>query len=91
VLRITRSDDLVTRAEAALLCGVSPDAITNWVARGHLTVARREGRTPLFDLVELAKVEHKLAKHARRMSAAWPPPPVSVVALPAASRPAAAA
>jgi hypothetical protein len=79
-LRITRADGLVTRAEAALLCGVSADAITNWVARGHLAVAKREGRKPLFDPVELARAEHKLAKHARRQSAAWPPPAVNTAA-----------
>ena len=75
-MRITRADGLVTRAEAALLCGVSPDAITNWVNRGywsdalhrqvHLPVAKREGRAPLFDPIELAKAELATRKRARR-------------------------
>jgi len=63
---IPRPDGLITREQAAALCDVSPDAITAWVRRGHLKVARREGRSPLFDPVAVAVAEHKTAKRARR-------------------------
>ena len=76
IMRVTRADGLVTRAEAALLCDVSPEAISNWVSRGYwsdaldsqayLPVAKREGRKPLFDTIELAKAEYATRKRARR-------------------------
>ena len=65
-MRVTRADGLVTRDQAAELCGVLPDTVSMWVRRGHLRVAKREGRTPLFDVIELARAEHATAKRARR-------------------------
>jgi hypothetical protein len=67
-----RQDGLITRDMAAQLCGVSPDAITQWVRRGHIGVARREGRNPLFNLVEVAKADHLLRKRARRADVPLP-------------------
>lgn len=72
-----RPDGLITRGQAAQLCGVTPEAITNWVRLGYgpkddrrfLPVKRRDaaGR-PLFDPVEVAKAEHATARRARRFS-----------------------
>ncbi len=67
-----RQDGLITRGMAAQLCGISPDAITQWIRRGHISVARREGRIPLFNLVEVAKVNHLLRKDARRQGTSAP-------------------
>lgn len=68
-----RPDGLITRDQAAQLCGVTPEAITNWT-RGYgpkhdrrvLPVAGHVGRVPLFDPVEVAKAEHATALRARR-------------------------
>lgn len=65
-----RPDGLLNRDQAAALCGVDPDTISQWVRRGHLRVKRREGRSPLFEPVEVAKAEYKLAPRARRQSRA---------------------
>lgn len=79
MVKITRGDGLLDRAQAARLCGVTPDAITNWAGRGYIVVIdgkrerRRlpvtyEDRKPLYDPVELAKAEHATRKrgiHAR--------------------------
>jgi hypothetical protein len=81
-LRITRDDGLIDRGQAAELCGVSPDAVTIWATRGYmatiiengektkvrryLPVARREGRKPLYDVVEVAKAEHATRRRGRR-------------------------
>ena len=78
-MRITRADGLITREQAAELCGVSPDAVTIWATRGYmvtlpggtrerrfLPVAKREGRTPLYDPVEVAKAERATRKRGRR-------------------------
>ena len=72
-----RADGLITRSQAAQLCGVTPEAITNWVRIGYgpkddrrwLPVSRRDhaGR-PLFDPVEVAKAEHATRKRARRLT-----------------------
>lgn len=67
-----RIDGLITRDMAAQLCGVSPDAITMWVRRGQITVVRREGRHPLFNLVEVAKANQLLRKDPRRAAAPLP-------------------
>lgn len=75
---ITRGDGLISRDAAAELCGVSPDAVTIWATRGYteiidgvkvrryLTVAKREGRTPLYDPVEVARAERATRKWGRR-------------------------
>lgn len=74
-----RADGLITRGQAAALCGVTPEAITNWVRLGYgpkhdrrkLPVARRDATGhPLFDPVEVAKAEHATAARARRVSRA---------------------
>jgi hypothetical protein len=72
-----RKDGLITREQAAQLCGVTPEAITNWTRgygpradRRQLPVARRESGRPLFDPVEVAKAEHATALRARRRTAA---------------------
>jgi excisionase family DNA binding protein len=59
-------DGLLTREQAAALCGVHPDTISQWIRRGHLKVTRRQGRSPLLDPVEVAKAEHATAERARR-------------------------
>lgn len=67
-------DGLVTREQAADLCGVTPAAITNWVREGYgpkgsktrLRVARRDGPRPLFDPVDLARAELATRRKARR-------------------------
>lgn len=67
-----RQDGLITRSMAAQLCGVDPDTITQWIRRGHINVVRREGRHPLFNLVEVAKADQRLRKLARRPEAPLP-------------------
>ena len=70
-----RPDGLITRGQAAALCGVTPEAITNWVRLGYgpkddrrkLPVKRRDGTGhPLFDPIEVAKAEYATRKRARR-------------------------
>ena len=71
---IPRPDGLITREQAAALCGVTPDAISVWASRGYgpkdkrrkLPVAKRENGHPLYDPVEVAKADHATAKRARR-------------------------
>ena len=75
-MRITRADGYVTRAEAALLAGVSTAVVSNWVSRGYwcdvldsqvyLPVAKREGRAVYFDPIEVAKAEYATRRRARR-------------------------
>lgn len=77
-MRITRGDGLITRDQAAELCGVTPDAITIWATRGYmvtigsqrvrawLPVALREGRSPLYDPVEVQKAEYATRRRGRR-------------------------
>jgi hypothetical protein len=77
-MRITRGDGLIDRDQAAELCGVTPDAVTAWTARGYivtiggekrrcwLPVALREGRRPLYDPVEVQKAEYATRKRGRR-------------------------
>jgi hypothetical protein len=77
-VRITRGDGLIDRDQAAELSGVTPDAVTAWAARGYivtvngekerrfLPVAKREGRKPLYDPVEVQKAEFATRKRGRR-------------------------
>lgn len=67
-----RQDGLITRDMAAQLCGVEPDTITQWIRRGHIGVARREGRNPLLNIVEVAKADHLLRRRAHRPEAPLP-------------------
>jgi hypothetical protein len=74
VLAITRDDGLITREDAATLCGVDPATVSQWISRGwgprdakvKLPVAKREGRTILLDPVEVAKADHATKYKARR-------------------------
>lgn len=79
---ITRGDGLIDRDQAAELSGVTPDAVTIWATRGYmvtvirggekvrerrfLPVAKREGRKPLYDPVEVQKAEFATRKRGRR-------------------------
>ena len=79
---ITRGDGLIDRDQAAELCGVTPDAVTIWSTRGYmvtiiqggqkvrvrrfLPVAKREGRKPLYDPVEVQKAEYHTRRRGRR-------------------------
>lgn len=75
-LRITRGDGLIDRDQAAQLCGVTPDAVTIWSTRGYWTrdrsahlvlpVAKREGRKPFYDPVEVQKAEYHTRLRGRR-------------------------
>lgn len=75
-LRITRDDGLIDRDQAAQLCGVTPDAVTIWATRGYLSrdgkdryrlpVAKREGRRPLYEVVEVAKADYHTRRRAGR-------------------------
>lgn len=75
-MRITRGDGLIDRDQAAALCGVTPDAVTAWAQRGyktrdgsrrlHLPVAKREGRRPLYSLIEVQKAEWHTRRRGRR-------------------------
>ncbi len=75
-LRITRGDGLIDRDQAAELAGVTPDAVTTWAIRGYwlrdksahckLPVAKREGRKPLYDPIEVQKAEWHTRRRGRR-------------------------
>ena len=77
-MRITRGDGLIDRDQAAELCGVTPDAVTIWATRGYiaavhgekirqyLPVAKREGRKPLYDPIEVQKAEWHTRRRGRR-------------------------
>jgi hypothetical protein len=75
-LLITRDDGLIDRDQAAALARVTPDAVTIWATRGYWTrdksahcvlpVAKREGRKPLYDPVEVQKAEWHTRKRGRR-------------------------
>lgn len=75
-MRITRGDGLIDRDQAAALAGVTPDAVTAWARRGYKTrdgsqrlflpVAKREGRKPLYSVIEVQKAEWHTRKRGRR-------------------------
>jgi hypothetical protein len=70
-------DGLISRDQAAALCGVTPEAITNWTRIGYgpkgakvkLPVRRREHGRPRFHPVDVAKAEFATRKRARRSAA----------------------
>jgi hypothetical protein len=71
-------DGLLSRRQAAQLCGVTPEAINNWVRDGYgpkgkktkLPVRRRDSTGhPRFDPIDVAKAERATAKRARRLTA----------------------
>lgn len=57
---------MITRDQAAQLCDVSPDTISQWVRRGHLKVAWRYKGRIMLDPVEVARAELATRKRARR-------------------------
>ena len=75
-MRITRGDGLIDRDQAAALAGVTPDAVTAWSKRGYKTrdgsqrlflpVAKREGRHPLYSVIEVQKAEWHTRRRGRR-------------------------
>ena len=89
MMRITRGDGLIDRDQAAALCGVTPDAVTIWATRGYRTrdglehrmlpVAKREGRKPLYDPVEVQKAEWHTRVRGKRGRRS-PPRPVAAAA-----------
>lgn len=57
-------DDLITAAEAARLCGVTTQAISNWVRRGHLKQAGLDERKhKLYKVIDVAKAERATRDH----------------------------
>lgn len=67
-------DGMITREQAAELCGVSPDTISQWASRGYtapdgqrrkLPVRRYKGRV-MLNPVEVQKAEYATRKRARR-------------------------
>jgi hypothetical protein len=56
---------LLTRGQAADYAGVQPNAITNWCARGHLTITPTDDG-PRYRLLDVAKAEYATRRRARR-------------------------
>jgi hypothetical protein len=77
LVRITRGDGYIDRDQAAELCGVGRNVITQWSTRGYLSrdgsercklpVALRENGHPLYDPVEVQKAEWATRERARRV------------------------
>lgn len=60
-------DSLITATEAATLCGVSVQAISQWVRRGKLAPSGLDERgRKLYRLLDVAKVERATRDRARR-------------------------
>jgi predicted site-specific integrase-resolvase len=57
----------ITRQQAAELCGVEPDTISQWIRRGHLKVAWRYKGRMMLDPVAVAKADHATKDKARRV------------------------
>jgi len=57
-------DDLITATDAAALCGVSTQAISNWVRRGHLSESGLDERNrKLYRVIDVAKAERATRDH----------------------------
>lgn len=57
-------EDLITATDAARLCGVTTQAINNWVARGHLTPAGIDDRNRrVYKVIDVALAERKTRNH----------------------------
>jgi predicted site-specific integrase-resolvase len=61
-------DDLYTADQAATETGFTRQAIYNWVSRGYLRHAAKEGRTKLFRLEDVFAAEKKRDRRRRRRS-----------------------
>jgi hypothetical protein len=66
---------MITRDQAALLCGVRPDTVSQWISRGYLLADGTRRKLPvayrwkgriMLDPVEVAKAEHATARKTRR-------------------------
>jgi hypothetical protein len=76
-VRITRGDGLIDRDQAAELCGVGKNVITQWSTRGYLSrdgserrklpVALRENGRPQSSPGEVQKAEWATRERARRI------------------------
>ena len=64
-------DDLdthITATEAAALCGVTTQAVSKWVQRGHLApVGINERGRRIYTLRDIARVEHMTRQRIRKM------------------------
>ncbi|WP_043737718.1 hypothetical protein [Nocardia asiatica] len=57
-------NSLVTATAAAALCGVTTQAINNWVARGHLAPSGMDERKrKLYKVIDVAKAERATRDH----------------------------
>lgn len=57
-------DDLITATDAAALCGVSTQAISNWVRRGHLKESGLDERNrKVYRVIDVAKAERATRDH----------------------------
>lgn len=60
----TGIEDTITATEAAALCGVTTQAINNWVARGHLKQAGLDERNrKVYRVIDVAKAERATRGH----------------------------
>jgi len=57
-------ESLITASAAAALCGVKVQAVTNWVARGHLKPSGLDDRNrKLYKVIDVAKAERLTRDH----------------------------
>jgi hypothetical protein len=57
-------ESLITATQAAELCGVTTQCISNWVARGILTQAGLDERgRKVYKLIDVAKAERATRDH----------------------------
>jgi len=62
-------DSYITATEAAALCGVTTQAISKWVQRGHLNVVGLDERgRRLYTVRDVARVEHLTRQRLRKMA-----------------------
>lgn len=61
-------DSHITATEAATLCGVTTQAISQWVKRGHLAVAGLDERgRRTYKVRDVARVEQMTRQRIRKM------------------------